>query len=209
MKIINENKKGCKHIYNRFNSTNEKVKFEKWTRELNLNYSLIKLHAIPFKCCNDKHLQWFQCRINYRILGTNFLLEKMKIKPSNLCSYCKLSPETIHHLFCKCQKVVTFWNTLNQYLRLYYKHDLQLSNIDILFGNPNFDNILNTLLIVAKYCVFTYRKSGVEPTVTQFKRKLKFHYEVEYQIAQKYMNLEKFHVNWTAYNRLVADVLNT
>ena len=114
IKIINEKEKGCKHIYNKLKSRNDKVKFEKWIQELNLTYSPTKLHIIPFNCCNNKHLQWFQCRINYRILGTNFLLEKMNIKPSNMCSYCKSSPETIYHLFCDCLKVITFWQNLKQ-----------------------------------------------------------------------------------------------
>ena len=209
IKLINENRKGCKHIYNRLQSTNEKVKFEKWTQELKLDFSLTKLHFIPFKCCNNKHLQWFQCRINYRILGINYLLEKIKIKSSNLCSYCKLSPETIHHLFCECQQVIVFWNNFKQYLRPYCIHDLHLSNIDILFGNCKFDDILNTLLIIAKYCVFTNRTSGLKPTVTHFKRQLKFYFEVEYQIALKYSDLTKFHTKWAPYNRLVADTMNT
>ena len=76
IKILNENKQGCKHIYNRLMVNNDIVKFDKWKQELNIEYSPVKFHIIPFKCCMDKHLQWFQCRINYRILGTNYILEK-------------------------------------------------------------------------------------------------------------------------------------
>ena len=76
IKIINEKEKGCKHIYNRLKSRNDKVKFEKWIQELNLTYSPTKLHIIPFNCCNNKHLQWFQCRINYRIFRYQLFARK-------------------------------------------------------------------------------------------------------------------------------------
>ena len=52
---------------------------------------------------NDVKVQWFQYRITHRILGTNSLLNKMKITNDPLCSLCKQSDETLEHLFWECQ----------------------------------------------------------------------------------------------------------
>ena len=52
---------------------------------------------------NDVKVQWFQYRITHRILGTNSLLNKMKITNDPLCSLCTQSDETLEHLFWGCQ----------------------------------------------------------------------------------------------------------
>jgi len=52
---------------------------------------------------NDVKVQWFKYRITHRILGTNSLLNKMKITNDPLCSLCKQSDETLEHLFWECQ----------------------------------------------------------------------------------------------------------
>jgi hypothetical protein len=184
----------------------EIIKFEKWQQYLNIDTSPVKFHKIPFKCCKDKNLQWFQCRINYRILGTNYVLEKMKIKPSNVCGYCKNYPETIQHLFCECVKVTPFWNNFKNLFQQCSKQILEMNKTDIIFGNLKFDNILNTALILAKQYIFRYRTSGAEPNIMEFKQVFKYHYEIENKIALKYLNIDKFNSNWIPYNTIVTHI---
>ena len=205
IKILSEKDKGCKHIYDRLMVSSESINFDKWKQELNIDTSPVNYHTIPFKCCKDKHLQWFQCRINYRILGTNYMLEKMKIKPSNKCSYCKNKPETIYHLLCECTKVIPFWNSFRNYFQQYLIQT-NINNEDIIFGSFKLDNILNTVLILAKYYIFKHRLSETDPNFTAFKKIIKSHYDIEYTIALKYLNVDSFHSTWTPYNTIVTDI---
>ena len=57
------------------------------------------VYSFMFKCKKDTYSQWFQMRINHRILGTNALLFKMKIIDNPLCFFCNLSEETQAQLF--------------------------------------------------------------------------------------------------------------
>jgi hypothetical protein len=58
--------------------------------------------SLPFKISNDSGLQWFQYRINHRIIATNSLLLKMKLKDNELCSFCKNEIESLEHMFWFC-----------------------------------------------------------------------------------------------------------
>ena len=206
--VILSNLKGCRQIYDRIMSSKYKSRLDtnKWTEDLNIDFNPVSLYIIPFKCCRDKTLQWFQCRILYRILGTNNLLEKMKIKNCNLCSFCKRHPETLMHLFWECEYVIPFWTTLNSYMKIYSTGTTQWQTVDIILGNHNFDNILNTILIIAKSYIFKQRTSGRYPNINDLKKYIKTYYEIEKNIETKNMNLDKFERKWTPYNRLVEDL---
>ena len=179
------------------------MKFDKSEADFGEKNIEMKLHEIPFKCCKNKYLQWFQCRLNYRKLGTNNLLHKMKIKQSNLCCYCKEKPETVFHLFCECEKVKSFWIDFIKYLQ---DGDLKievLSNVEKIFGNKLFDDTLNTILILARNFIFKHRISEKIPTIQRFIVKLKDHYETEHAIARKDCILEEFNKRWAPYSKMV------
>ena len=96
-------------------------------------------------------LQWFQTRINHRILGTNFLLEKMKIKDCNLCSYCHTEPETLIHLFFNCSLVNDFWRKVVTFINSKcFDIKLTLSAKTIIFGCKTYCDVLNTILVMGK-----------------------------------------------------------
>lgn len=49
----------------------------------------------PFRITKDTKMQWFQTRINHKILATNKFLCKIKITDDSKCFFCKVSEETI------------------------------------------------------------------------------------------------------------------
>ena len=55
----------------------------------------------------------FQYELLLRILPTNRLLRLMKIRQSDLCSFCDKETETISHLFRECESALRFWNSLS------------------------------------------------------------------------------------------------
>jgi hypothetical protein len=66
---------------------------------------------------NDSYLQWLQTRITHRILGTNYLMSKMKLTQSDKCTFCKEEKETLSHLFWNCSVIKTFISDVQQLLK--------------------------------------------------------------------------------------------
>ena len=108
---------------------------EKWSLILN-RYNIIwnKIYRLSFYITKYSKLQWLQYRINYRILGTNKLLYKIKVSQNNKCTFCSDSIETIEHIFWTCPKVFDVWEELDKWI--YSKVQIELPfNLDIvLFG---------------------------------------------------------------------------
>ena len=53
-------------------------------------------------------MQWFQIRINHKILATNKFLCKIKVTNDPKCSFCAISEETIELLLWECNYVKDF-----------------------------------------------------------------------------------------------------
>lgn len=82
LSILLKINKDCRDIYDiMIHSDVKPTSVDKWCSETGGEINnILKLFQLPYKCQKDTHLQWFQTRINNRILGTNVLLYKMKIK---------------------------------------------------------------------------------------------------------------------------------
>ena len=89
-------------------------------------------------------LGWLQVRINHRILGLNYYLYKMKLVESDKSTFCNQVSETIQHIIWECEQVKYFWNGFD--IMLYDNRELvylRFCKNSIIFGNHNFDKILN------------------------------------------------------------------
>ena len=80
------------------------------------NFGLKYVYELPLFLTKDSMLQWFQYRINHRILGTSRLMFKMGIVDKENCSFCNHFSETILHLFWECRYVDQFWRGLIKWL---------------------------------------------------------------------------------------------
>jgi len=105
--LVLKNEPGAKRLYTILNKNNEQPPVKaKWCTKLNTIINEKEwqcLFELPFLITSDVKVQWFQYRLIHRILGTNSLLNKMKITDDPLCSFCKQSDENLEHLFCECQ----------------------------------------------------------------------------------------------------------
>ncbi len=63
----------------------------------------INIFKMPFKIVRDTKIQTFQYRILHRILPCNSWLKNIKIKDSNICSFCN-EVDDIPHFLLKCEK---------------------------------------------------------------------------------------------------------
>ena len=138
-KVLLMNIRGSKVIYNIVNKTNcvpnSQIKYEKISPIMN-TLGWKKYYILPFKCSKSTDIQWFQYRILHRILATNLFLYKIKYINSDKCSFCKLEPESMEHLFYECQLVQEFWNSVCQWVHNILGITIPLTISNILFGIP-------------------------------------------------------------------------
>ena len=104
-------------MYNILNRKIVHISAEKWqtifnTREIEWK----KIYQQCTKYSKNIKLFWFQYRIIHRILATNTFLYKIKLKDSNVFSFCEEEPETIEHLLWGFHKVSDLWHKLNNWI---------------------------------------------------------------------------------------------
>ena len=200
--VLLSTNKGCRSIYDRIIGKNIcPTSIEKWKKDIEsdgISTNILNLYKIHFKCTKDSTLQWFQTRINHRILGTNHLLEKMNLKEDNTCSYCRRNPETLKHLFYECEVVKEFWTKLETLIKTKCPNLLISFTIkDIIFGNNYFNEITNTVLILARYFIFKNRETNLILDVDVFKKYIMNRFKIDEYNAIKNMNIEKNMKLWT------------
>ena len=64
-----------------------------------MNLPWAKYHLLNKQLKCDTKTEVFQFKILHRILPTNYVLKKMSLVTSDLCSFCKTEVETIQYLF--------------------------------------------------------------------------------------------------------------
>ncbi|XP_052059423.1 uncharacterized protein LOC127700023 [Mytilus californianus] len=98
------------------NENNEFLSFNQFKETYDINTNFLQFYGHwdlfymhPFKCSVSNKLIIFQYKILHRILCTNDLLYKCKLKETHLCSFCNETKETIEHIFWECYIVNIFW----------------------------------------------------------------------------------------------------
>ena len=112
LKPIIQTQGGCRKLYRIFNNTekNERPLCEHaWDQYVEKDNSKpekrwTNLYKICHMVIHDHEYLWLQYRILFKILGTSEYLKKLKISQTNDYRLCKQAPETIVHLFTKCNK---------------------------------------------------------------------------------------------------------
>ena len=161
---------------------------------------------MPFKCQKDTHMQWFQTRINNRILGTNVLLNKMKIKNDNLCSLCHKQKRNNPPLVLWLWVGKKIWNELQTLINTYCPSiSLNLVCQDIIFGNRYFANVLNTIIMLAKYHIFK-TKETVKPSIEFFKKQLINQYRIDQYISRKNLKQDINDKYWSPLINLITNI---
>ena len=114
---------------NRANISTEKIVKPLWatnktTRKMKrginteiVNWDLI--NKISFYCTNNNQFTggFFQYKIWHRILSTNSLLFKCKLKQAQLRNFCNETKEPILHLFWECNFVKSLWFEMAEILK--------------------------------------------------------------------------------------------
>ena len=109
----------------------------------------------PYRLTRDTTMQWFQTRINHKILATNKFLCKINIINNPKCSFCAQADETIEHLLWECEYIQKFLQEVISWLsdQMIY---LDLDEKSFLFGIfKNQENDVNKLVVMEiKYYIY-------------------------------------------------------
>ncbi len=128
------------------------------------------VYQLPFKISKDSKLQWFQYRINNRILGTNYLLKKKKgIKGNDSCTFCGSSPETLSHLFWDCDIVKNFWKNIQDWVNQTCPFiRLELSKQDAILGNLKHSVAISNIILIARLHIYQNKMKLDCPSIQSF-----------------------------------------
>ena len=152
--------------------------------ELNLKAACKILYTTTI----ESSLRSFQFKILHNILPTNYILYRWKLKNSPRCSYCFINNETLDHLFCTCDKSITFYQNINIWLSRYNLKlpDMSVHNILIGLSPSGIKNCLvNHIIMLYKYCVFQCRENENNLNVQFFIKLLKNKEMIEKNISQQ------------------------
>ena len=105
--------------------TNRRLK-EKWTSDIG-KYTTGTLRQVA-TATTSTFLIYLHFRIINRTYATNKYLQKINVSRSNICTFCKLSVETIFHVFWECSKTQIFIKEILSHLKTNYEVTL---NIDV------------------------------------------------------------------------------
>ena len=84
-------------MYNLLNKNNEPPNGKiYWNKKYKFEDNEWKnIYREPFKITKDSTIQWFQTRINHKILATNTFLCNIKVTNDSRCTFGSLADETI------------------------------------------------------------------------------------------------------------------
>ena len=133
-----------------------------------------------------------------RIVGTNSLLEKMKIKNTDACEHC-MERENIENKFWYCQKVQSFWNELKALFvskRLNRLAD-KININEIILGGDNC-LFINHIVSVGVYIIYSKKRLSLSLVLAI----LRSDFISEKYYAKLSDKIEEFNRKWLFINLL-------
>ena len=152
-----KNKKGTQAMYKLLSENNDtptgKIAWNKKYRFDENEWKII--YTESFKITKDSTVQWYQTRINHKILATNTFLCKIKETNDPKCTFCSKEDETIEHVLWECNCVKKFINEITTWLSQHNIH-ITLDEKSFLFGQlPNQESEANKLVLMEmKYYIY-------------------------------------------------------
>ena len=200
-KLIMKSLKGSKDIYAALTCKTivptSQPKWEQVFGNTHLDWKLI--YSIPAKCCHNTKMHWFQIRIVHRIIATNDLLLKMKLRQNNLCSFCNLDHEKIEHLFWHCHVVNQFWDSMEQWIFDKCHYMVNFNKHRAIFGIPSTSAAmqpLNYILILTRHYIYTCQINSSNLNIPAWKNYVNKFLETEKLIAIKNNTYDKLKTHW-------------
>ena len=123
------------------------------------------VYKLPFSCTKISKLI-FQFKLLHRPLATNHFLNKIGIRPDDLCTFCRDEREPLIHLFWSSRETNFFWRNFQGWLfknLISLKPKSSLSSAAVFGLKANFFS--NTkqyfYFLVARYYIWTCRTLSI------------------------------------------------
>ena len=130
----------------------------------------------------------------------------MKLKDTDECTFCQKAPETIAHIFFDCTFVKNIWDELKTWIEEKTDSKLNFSKRNICLGYPQKRNmILNLLITVVKYKIYTSKCKGFPPKINCIKEELRQIYEIDKSICYSNCQFAKFIKFWSVCHNLFIE----
>ena len=156
----------------------------------------------PRWCTLSSRLREFQFKLLHGIIYTNHHLQKFKFVDSNLCSFCKKYDETYQHLFYTCEATQKVWESCSTFFEYIDLRTLVWK--DIQFGleipEKGKGQLLNHILILIKFLLFSGRKKNEPPSVSYIKTQIEHDKLEEKKIAISRNSLSLHLKKWENWN---------
>ena len=202
-RILLKDAKGSRRLYNILTDT-DAITPTRWATDLgNIPEEDLRKYNSVITELHDVKLKDFQFKINNKILVTKSFLHRINKVDNNTCTFCNREIETIKHLFCECETVKEFWNSLNNWLQRHANLRLNLEEKTIIFSWQKKNSFMNFLLVLAKSYIYKTKFTTGNLSLVQFKLVLKRKFETEKYISKINHRYDKFLGKWSSlYNFL-------
>ena len=139
-----------------------------WKRKLDIDISTH--YAIAFNTTSESRLRLLHFKIIHNIYPTNILLQKMKIKESNLCEICQVK-DYIEHFFFDCKILDGFWSFVSNKIFIDIETRYNFTRNNIIFGvtKQDFKSIsktslkyINFIILFGKMCISKFKYGKIK-----------------------------------------------
>jgi len=125
-------------------------------------------------------------------LYLNPVLQTMNIKDTDKCSFCDINVESINHLFYDCRYSMELWAYIKMFCYNRFKYELDVSNPTILMPSVSFSPVIQLIMFVTIYYIYTCRIQSVRPVKTLLVRQIHMIEAMELEISKAN---NKYHVH--------------
>ena len=124
---------------------------------------------------------------------------------SSLCSFCKVTSETIAHIFCGCNKSKFLWQKIQNWCKPVLSLPGLSPEIVIfgLFDAREYILLQNFILLLYKKFIYEQRSDPSRLVFLSFTRYVDQIYKIEYRIAMKRGKLDFHFQKWGDFEKLL------
>ena len=202
---ILKQKKGSQNIYKVLNKNNvEPTGKNKWNHLYHIDEkSWEYIYLAPFKITKCTKLRWFQTCINHKILVTNKFLYQIKMIDSPNCCFCGNNEESIEHLFWHCPRTQQFIKEVTEKFQgMSISLNLTERNFILGYFPQNTSNIIQFLILVAKYYINMSKGTNKRLTFLEYKINVQSLFQSHKEIALQNNKLQIFVDAWAPFKNL-------
>ena len=141
---------------------------QKWQERGNLFFSIQDVvRSFSHSIVDDIYLRYIQVRTLHNRFFTNDILEKIKLKESNLCSMCKTEKNSNIHMLIECPCTQSLWLEVEKWIRILGMVNYSLTINHNILGDLENSGQINIIILNAKKTIFLSKLDEVAPTLAR------------------------------------------